>query len=200
MIRVPRPGACLLVTIICLGASACQLRRPNTTPNRMIEPQLLEPQLLDPPTQVTKASNAISIRLLDTQAREHIGRHVLHQQPNGELSEDAVWRWSDAPDRYLDSALRLEAASSPNVRLIDSSSATELAATLLVWNLDSTGQTQLVGAVEFQVTRTDRVVHTQVVRSSEPVSGELPGNLAPAAGRLLRRLASEGLACVTSER
>jgi len=200
MIRVPRPGACLLVTIICLGASACQLRRPNTTPSRMIEPQLLEPQLLDPPTQVTKASNAISIRLLDTQAREHIGRHVLHQQPNGELTEDAVWRWSDSPDRYLDSVLRLEAASSPNVRLIDSSSSTALAATLLVWNLDSTGEMQLVGAVEFQVIRADRVVHTQVVRSSEPVSAELPGNLAPAAGRLLRRLASDGLARVASER
>jgi len=85
----------------------------------MIEPQLLEPQLLYPPTQVTKAPNAISVRLLGTQAREHIGRHVLHQQSNGELTEDAVWRWSAAPDRYLDSALRLEAASSPNVRLVD---------------------------------------------------------------------------------
>ena len=199
MIRVPRPGTCLLVTMVFLGAGACQLRRPNTTPSRMIEPQLLQPQV-DPPTQVTKTPNAISVRLLDTQAREHIGRHLLRQQPNGELTEDAVWRWSDAPDRYLDSALRLEAASSPNVRLVDSSSATAFAATLLVWDLDSTGQTQLVGAVEFQVTRTDRVVHTQVVRSSEPVSSELPGNLAPAAGRLLRRLASEGLACVTSDR
>jgi hypothetical protein len=165
----------------------------------MIEPQLLEPQLPDPLTQVTKTSNAISVRLLDTQAREHIGRHVLHQQPNGELTEDAVWRWSDAPDRYLDSALRLEAESSANIRLIDSSSTTALAATLIAWNLDSTGHTQLVGAVEFRVIRTDRVVHTQVVRSSEPVSAELPGNLAPAAGRLLRRLASEGLACVNSE-
>jgi hypothetical protein len=54
--------------------------------------------------------------------------------------------------------------------------------------------------VEVQVTGTDRVVHTQVVRASEPVSGELPGDLAAAAGRLLRRLASEGLACVTSQR
>ena len=200
MIRVPRPGTCLLVTMVCLGASGCQLRRPNTTPSRMIEPQLLDPRLPDPPTQVTKAPNATSVRLLDTQAREHIGRHVLHQQPNGELTEDAVWRWSAAPDRYLDSALRLEAASSPNVRLVDSSSATALAATLLVWNLDSTGKTELVGAVEFQVTRTDRVVHTQVVRSSENVSAELPGDLALAAGRLLRRLASEGLASVVSER
>ena len=115
------------------------------------------------------------------------------------MTEDAVWRWSAAPDRYLDSALRLEAASSPNVRLVDSSSATALAATLLVWNLDSTGKTQLVGAVEFHITRTDRVVHTQVVRSSEPVSAELPGDVAPAAGRLLRRLASEGLDSVVNE-
>ena len=119
MIPLPRLGTCLLATMICLGTSGCQLRRPNTTPSRMIEPQLLEPQLLYPPTQVTKAPNAISVRLLGTQAREHIGRHVLHQQSNGELTKDAVWRWSAAPDRYLDSALRLEAASSPNVRLVD---------------------------------------------------------------------------------
>ena len=200
MIRVPRSGAQLLVTIVCLGGIGCQLRRPNTTPSRMIEPQLLEPQLPEPATQVTKAPNVTSVRLLDTQARGHIGRRVLHQQPNGELTEDAVWRWSSALDRYLDTALRLEAASSPNVRLVDTGTAPALAATLLVWDLESAGETRLVGAVEFQVIGTDRVVHTQVVRNSEPVSAELPGDLAAAAGRLLRRLASEGLACVTSSR
>jgi hypothetical protein len=37
------------------------------------------------------------------------------------------------------------------------------------------------------------MIHTNVVRASEPVSAQLPGDLAAAAGRLLRRLASEGL-------
>ena len=60
------------------------------------------------------------------------------------------------------------------------------------------GGTRLVGAVEFQITGTDRVVHTQVVRASEPVSAELPGDLAAAAGRLLRRLASDGLTFTAS--
>jgi hypothetical protein len=166
----------------------------------MLEPQLLEPQLPKPATQETKAPNAIPVRLLDTQARGHIGRRVLHQQPNGELTEDAVWRWSSAPDRYLDTALRFELASSPDLRLVDTGRARALAATLLIWDLDSASETQLVGAVEFQVTGTDREVHTKVVRISEPVSAELPGNLAAAAGRLLRRLASEGLALASSER
>jgi hypothetical protein len=166
----------------------------------MLEPQVLEPQLSAPARQVTKAADAIPVRLLDTQARGHIGRRVLHQQPNGELTEDAVWRWSSAPDRYLDTALRLEAASSPEVRLVDTGRAPALAATLLVWDLESSGEMRLVGAVEIQVIGTDRAVHTQVVRSSEPVSAELPGDLAAAAGRLLRRLASEGLACVAGER
>jgi hypothetical protein len=166
----------------------------------MIEPQLLEPQLPEPATQVAKAASATSVRLLDTQARGQIGRRVVHQQPNGELTEDAVWWWASAPDRYLDTALRLEVASSPNVRLVDTGRAPTLAATLLVWDLESAGETQLVGVVEFQVTGTDRVVNTQVVRASEPISAELPGDLAAAAGRLLRRLASEGLACVASER
>lgn len=200
MIRVSRSASCLLVTIACLGTVTCQLRRPATTPVRMIEPQLLEPQPPDPAKQVTKAPNAVPVRLLDTTARAHIGRRVLHKQPHGELTEDPVWRWSSAPDRYLDTALHLEAASRPDVRLVDSGGAPALAATLLVWDLESAEGTQLVGSVEFQITGTDRVVHTQVIRASEPVSAELPGDLAVAAGRLLRRLASEGLACVTSQR
>jgi hypothetical protein len=199
MIRVPRLGFCLLLMIVCLGAVAC-LRRPETTPSRMIEPKLLEPQLPDPARQVPKTPNAAAVRLLDTQARSHIGRRLLHQQPNGELTEDPVWRWSSAPDRYLDTALRIEAASSPDIRLVDAGHAPALAATLLVWDLESAGGTQLVGAVEFQITGPDRVVHTHVVRGSEPVSAELPGDLAAIAGHLLRRLASEGLTSVANER
>jgi hypothetical protein len=200
MIPVPRLGLCLLLTIACLGAGGCHLRRPPTTPSRMIEPQVLEPQLPEPANQVTKAPNAPAVRLLDTQARGHIGRRLLHQQPDGELTEDPVWRWSSAPDRYLDTALRMEVESSPNMRLVDAGRAPAVAATLLVWDLDSAGGgTRLVGAVEFEITGTDRVVHTQVVRASEPVSAELPGDLAASAGRLLRRLASEGLKGVASE-
>ena len=198
MIRVSRPETYLLVTIVCLTGAAC-LRRPSTPPSRMVEPQVLEPQL-SPAREVTKAANATPVRLLDTQARGHIGRRVLHQQPNGELTEDPVWRWASAPDRYLDTALRLEMASSPDFRLVDTGRAPELAATLLVWELESAGGMRLVGVVELQVTGTDRVVHTQVVRASEPLSAELPGNLAVAAGRVLHRLASEGLATVASER
>jgi hypothetical protein len=163
----------------------------------MIEPQLLDPQLPDPATQTNKSPNATPIRLLDTQARGHIGRHLLYHQPNGELTEDVVWRWSSAPDRYLDTALRMEAASSSDLRLVDSSRAPALSATLLEWDLDSAGEKRLVGAVEFQVTGIDRVVHQRVVQLTEPVSSELPGNLAVAAGRLLHRLASEGLASVS---
>src|SRR5262249_10225094 len=118
MIRASRSGACLLLAIVCLGGAAC-LRRPTTPPSRMLEPQLLEPQLSVSTRQATKAANVTPVRLLDTQARGHIGRHLLHQQPNGELTQDAVWRWSSAPDRYLDTALRLEMAASPAVRLVD---------------------------------------------------------------------------------
>ena len=200
MIRAARPGFCLLLAIACLGAASCRLRRPETTPVRMIEPQLLEPQIPDPVRQVPKAPNAASVRLLDTQARGHIGRRVLHKQPDGELNEDSVWRWSSAPDRYLDTALRIEVESSPDIRLVDAGHSTALAATLLVWDLESAGGTQLVGAVEFQITGTDRAVHTQVVRASEPVSADLPGDLAASAGRLLRRLASEGLKTIAHER
>ena len=199
MICVSRSHACLIITIVCLGGTGC-LPRPTTTPSHMLEPQLLEPQLPAPATQVSKGPNAIPVRLLDTQARGHIGRRILHRQPNGELTEDAIWRWSSAPDRYLNTALRFEFASSPDVRLIDSGRVRALAATLLVWDIESAGERRLVGAVEFEVTGADRVVHTHVVRISEPVSVELPGDLAAASGRLLRRLASEGLAFAVSER
>ena len=121
MIRVLQFWFCLLgtITIACLGGVGCQLRRPATTPTRMIEPQLLEPQMAEQAKLVPKAPNAMPVRLLDTQARGHIGRRVLHRQPDGELTEDSVWRWSSAPDRYLDTALRFEVASNPDIRLVD---------------------------------------------------------------------------------
>jgi hypothetical protein len=187
-----RTVAVLLVGSILIGVG-CQLKRPDTMTTRMLEPQLLEPQLPNPAPPQASLASARPIRLLETQARGHIGRRVLHQQPSGELTEDPVWRWSSPPDRYLDTAIRLELASHPGLRLVDSANAGVLAATLLVWNIDSASGTQLVGAVEFQFTGLDRVVHTQVARGSEPLSGELPGDLAAAAGRLLRRLAGQGL-------
>jgi hypothetical protein len=121
---------------------------------------------------------------------------MLHQQPSGELIEDAMWRWSSAPDRYLDTALRMELASSPVLRVVDLASSPSLATTLLAWHLESAGETRLVGAAEFQLMGTDRVVHLHLVRASEPVSAELPGNIAVAAGRLMRRLAHDGLTLV----
>jgi hypothetical protein len=69
-----------------------------------------------------------------------------------------------------------------------------MAVTLLAWQLESAGSPQLVGAIELSVTAADRSVRTQMIRKSEPVSQELPGNLAVTAGRLLQSLASESLA------
>jgi len=199
MTRVSRSGHYLLVAFACVGGFACQLRRPHTMPSRMIEPQLLDSGLSEPPKQTMKAPSAASIRLLDTQARGHIGRRVLHQQQNGELTQDSVWWWSSAPDRYLDTALRLEVASRPDVRLVDRDRAPDLAATLLVWDLESQGEPRFVGVVEFQIRGIDGVLNTHVVRASEPVSMELPGDLAAVAGRLMRRFAAEGLTFVASE-
>jgi hypothetical protein len=166
----------------------------------VLEPALLEPQLAEQPGTVAKNPNAASIRLLSTESRGNIGRRVLHRQPDGELTEDPVWRWSTPPDRYLDTALRLELASSPRLRLVDTGDVPALGAYLLVWNLESSGGTRLVGAVEFEVTGADRVIHTQIFRGSESVTGELPGDLAAVAGRLMHRLASEGLSLTLSER
>jgi hypothetical protein len=150
--------------------------------------------------QVSKVPNATPIRLLDTQARGQIGRRLLHQLPTGELTEDPVWLWSSFPGEYLDTALRQAVESNPNLRLVDSASAPAMAATLLAWNLESQSETRLVGAAEFQITGADRSIHSKVVQASEPVAADLPGNLAVVSGRLLRRLASEGLASIAGER
>jgi ABC-type transport auxiliary lipoprotein component len=159
----------------------------------MIEPRLVDPgsQPPAPPSASQRpAADAIPVRLAETQARAHIGRRLLHQEADGELVEDAVWRWSSAPARYLDSALRLAFASSPDVRLVDSGNAPAIAVTLIAWHLESGGGVHLVGAVELVITRTDRTVSAQVMRGSEPVSSKPPGDLAAAAGRLLQTLAS----------
>ena len=195
MTRVRDIAFLLVVLALCAGGFAsCRLRRPDVIPVRMLEPELIEPLV---PTagsvQTQSPAPIMAIRLLDTQSREHIGHRLLHQQPGGELTEDPVWRWSSTPDRYLDSALRLALASRPGVRLVDTANATAMAVTLLVWQLESASSPQLVGAVELSITAADRTVRTQMIRRSEPVSAELPGNLAAAAGRLVQGLAVDSV-------
>ena len=196
MTRVRGVAFTLLLILTCAGGLAsCRLRRPDVIPTRMLEPQVVEPlSTTASPDQPPSSAPTMSIRLLDTQARGHIGLRLLHQGPGGELTEDPVWRWSSTPDRYLDSALRLALTSSPDVRLVDTANAPAMVVTLLAWQLESAGSTQLVGAIELSVTTSDRTVRTRMIRRSEPVSDELPGNLATAAGRLLQSLASESLA------
>jgi hypothetical protein len=183
-----------------LALVSCQLRRPTTAPSRVIEPQILEPQPAEQSGAVAKSPTATSIRLLPTESRGNFGRRVLHRQADGELVEDAVWWWSTSPDRYLDTALHTEVASNPSLRIVDAGDVPTLAANLLEWSLETSGGTRLIGVVEFEMTDRDRVLHTQIVRGSESVSDELPGNLAAAAGRLMRHLASEGLSFPLSER
>jgi hypothetical protein len=198
--RFQRSAIALLVVLGCTGGAGCQLKRPQVIPARMIEPQLVDLEPFASARPGPTAADAIPVRLLETQARAHIGRSLLRQEADGELVEDAVWRWSSAPTRYLDSALRVAFASSPDVRLVDSGNATAIAVTLIAWHLESAGSVHLVGAVELVMTSTDRTVHAQVIRGSEPVSSELPGNLAAAAGRLIQKLASDSLTQATHVR
>ena len=195
MTRMRQSRVVLIVALACLAAPACRLRRPDVSPVRVIEPQLVEPA-----RQETTATNALPIRLLDPQSRGHIGHRLIRQLPSGELAEDPVWRWSSAPDRYLDTALRLELEARSDLRLVDSGNALILTVTLLTWQVEPADSPRLVGAIELRVTEADRIVHTHVVRRSEPVSAEMPGDLAAAAGRLLQGLASEGLTRVAAGR
>jgi hypothetical protein len=175
---------------VAIGVSAgCQLRRPDTVTTRMIEPQL------SVGAPAGAADKAARVRLLDTHARGHIGRPILHLRPDGELVTDPVWRWSSAPDRYLDTALRLAIASSPSVRLVDTAGAPALAVTLVTWHLETgAADTRLVGAIQIRLTGTNDVVREEIIRDTEPVSNPLPGDLAGAAGRLLGRLAATACA------
>ena len=157
---------------------------------------MIEPRMVEPGGVAADAPNATSVRLLETQGRGHIGRRVLHQQPGGEVTEDPVWLWASTPDRYLDSAVRYAIGSSPDIRLVDVGSAPSLAVTLLVWQIEGAPSPRLAGAVEVQVTTTDRAVHSEIIRADEPIAADLPGDLAAAAGRLLGRLATDCLSRV----
>ena len=192
MIRRPGYGLLVAIAVACLvGGCRVQIERPDTVPVRMIEPQLVEPSAV-----AADAPNATSVRLLETQGRGHIGRRVLHQQPGGELTEDPVWLWASVPDRYLDSAVRYAIASRPDIRLVDAGGAPTLAITLTEWQIEATPSPRLIGAVEVQVTSSDRAVHSEIIRAEEPISANLPGDLATAAGRLLGRLATDCLSRV----
>jgi hypothetical protein len=193
--RRPELVRCSLTILGCLSLGGCQLQRPQTVPSRIIEPHLAERTATPKP-----ATPAIELRLLETHARAHIARRLLHQRPDGELIEDPVWKWSSAPDRYLDTALRLEFATNGAIQLVDSAAAPMVAVTLLAWHIEERGTMQLLAAIELRFTGTDRIVRTQLIRDGEPVSGGLPGDLSVAAGRLLSRLASEVAQRVAGER
>jgi hypothetical protein len=192
MIPRSRYGMLVVLAVACAGGGCrVQIQRPDTLPARMVEPRLVEPAAV-----VADAPNATSVRMLETQGRAHIGRRVLHQQPDGEVTEDPVWWWTSAPDRYLDSAVRYAIASSPDIRLVDVRSAPSLAVTLVAWQIETAPSPRLVGALEVQVTTTDRAVHSEIIRAEEPIAADLPGDLAAAAGRLLGRLATDCLSRV----
>ena len=194
MNRRSRNATLVALTVACFsGGCRVQLERPDTAPIRMIEPRLIEPRAV-----TAEAPKATSVRLLETQGRGHIGRRVLHQQAGGELTEDPIWLWASAPDRYLDSAVRYAIASSPDIRVVDVSGTPSLAITLTEWQIEAAPSPRLVGAVEVQVTSIDRAVHSEIIRAEEPITADLPGDLATAAGRLLGRLATECLSRVTA--
>jgi hypothetical protein len=195
MIRCSKYGMLVVMAVACLGAGCrVQIQRPDTVPIRMIEPQLVEPRGV-----AADAPNATRIRLLETQGRAHIGRRVLHQQPGGEVTEDPVWLWATTPDRYLDSAVRYAIASSPDLRLVDVGGVPSLGVTLVAWQIETAPSPRLVGAVEVQLTTTDRAVHSEIIRANEPITADLPGDLAAAAGRLLGRLATDCLSRVVRQ-
>jgi len=189
MRRRSKGGMLFVLAVVCLGGG-CRVRveRPDTVPTRMIEPRLVEPG-----GAAADAPNATSVRLLETQGRAHIGRRVLHQQPGGEVTEDPVWLWATTPDRYLDSAVRYAIGSSPDIRLVEVGRAPSLAVTLVIWQIEAAPSPRLVGAVELQMTSTERAVHSEFIRAEEPITADLPGDLAAAAGRLLGRLAADSL-------
>jgi hypothetical protein len=182
----------LLTAATLVVGCRLQLQRPETVPARMIEPRQAEPA-----AAVADSPSATSVRLLETHGQSHIGRRVLHRRPDGEVTEDPIWLWTSTPDRYLDSALRLAIASSPDIRLVNVSTAASLAVTVLAWQLESGPSERLIGAVEVELTRTDRSMHSEIIRAEEPVGADLPGDLSAAAGRLLARLATDCLARVT---
>lgn len=190
----PRVACGLLLVLPVVAGVACQLPRPQTTPART-----LEPLLLAPPAATAASAEAIPVRLLQTQARGHIARRVLHERPDGELTEDPVWRWATSPHMYLDTAMRMALTSNAGVRLVDTADAAGLTVTLLSWQLSGTGTPPaLVGSIEVVLVSRDRAVRTQVIKDSEPVSTDLPGNLAAASGRLMQRLAASSVAFATA--
>ena len=196
MTRGLRLACCFLICSAGVAGTACQLPRPKTTPARTLEPLLVAPSQGSP-----SSPDAIPVRLLQTQARGHIARRLLRERPDGELAEDPVWRWTTSPHIYLDTAMRMALSSTPGVRLVDSADAAGLTVTLIAWQLAGTGtQPALAGGLEVVLVGRDRVVRTQVLRDSEPVSAELPGTLAAASGRLMQRLAASSVALATVAR
>ena len=111
-----------------------------------------------------------------------------------------------SPDEAREAIGRLNATPVRGRRLqedclVDTADAAGLTVTLLSWQLSGTGtQPALVGSIEVVLVGRDRAVRTQVIKDSEPVSADLPGNLATASGRLMQRLAASSVALASALR
>jgi hypothetical protein len=188
----PRSLTAVALLTICVGCSV-KLPRPESVPGRTLDPQMITAE----PAEA--ASDAVPIRLLDTQARPHIRHHILHRDASGELTEVAVWSWSSPPDRYLDTALHMAAESNTKFRIVDTSDAPTVAVTLIAFHLESTPDgtgKRLVAVAELRVIDREHRVKTQIVEAEAAVDSELPGNLAVAAGNVLHRIATNCFASV----
>jgi hypothetical protein len=107
----------------------------------MIEPLLIEPASQPAPPSSSnsdrRGADVLAVRLLDTHARDPLAGDCFTRGERRTV-EDAAWRWSSAPARYLESALRIAFESTPSVRLVDSGNVAAMAVTLTAWHLEST--------------------------------------------------------------
>jgi hypothetical protein len=185
------PRVLLVPTLVLLVGCSAKLQRPDVPPARTLDPPLVD----GAGTPVAPSPDATPLRLVPVQSR--VGRRLLHQRPDGERVEDAVWSWAQTPDRYLDTTLHLAAAADAKVRVVDRADVPALAATILSLHLEPTAAGQrLVASVEVRLTSRDRTVETRIISVEVPVAPELPGDTAAGMARLVWRLAIESLALV----
>jgi hypothetical protein len=169
------PQFFLLIAIALPGGTACRLRPPQTTPVRMIEPLLVEPPMQERALLEPNPSGCWT-----PSTRTHRSS-CASPTADGELVEDAIWRWSSAPIGIWTRRCISHWRRAPTYVMSMLPTPQPFRSLCWAWHLESAGETRLVGAIELQLTTNDRVVHTHVVRDSESVSAELPGDLAAAA-------------------
>ncbi len=184
----------LMLLAAALGLSSCSIRSDAPAP-RFLELDF------SPPAAVTEAPAALPpanvspaiIRLGGVDSAELLRLDLLHYTAAAEVSRDPLWRWTTPPATALRQRLEL-AASAQGILVRDRADLPLVTATVLRFGILQTTTFTIEVLVHCRLA--DGTERSQVITTTAPVDGNLPGTVPHVAATALATISTDVWAVV----